>query len=338
MDTQFHLETLQKKLKTRELYPEATQNIKFQETRSSFFVKTGATVYKFKKPDNEYSSVEVKEAFLNEELKLGHMYGDSLYLGVVPLTNGDADVQFGGKGKVLDYALKLRQVGDRYFMSWLVDRDKLNPVLVGRVARHLAAAHAKASLHGRDAEKGRGEHLLDICEDLLYQASKYLNVAVTQPMLDLVRRPLEKFFEENRKIFQKRIKKGRVVNVHGAFLPEHIYAKGQEIAFISAHDVQRNFCVMDAVADVAMLMVALEKRGMHDWAELFLKRYITASRDREITKLLPAYKTMKALRLGVDNCEQMVEAEPEEKTKLRQHASEFFNLAVQFSREIKKIE
>lgn len=327
-----------KALKNKELYPEATRKIQYFETPSSYFFTTGATRYKIKKNGNDYSSPAVTEVFLREELRLGKIYAGDIYLDILPIYNSADEFSFDSNiGNVFTYAIKIAQLSERYFLSSLLSREKVTPTIVSRIAKQLALLHSENPAMERDIEAGRPENLYNLCEDVIYQTQKYLNETITQPMLDIIRRPLEKFVEEHRKLFLRRMKKNRIVHGHGAFLPEHIYVKTKELHFVSPQELHRKFSLLDAANDVAYLTVEFAKLEQPEWQELFVKRYVTAARDRDLLKMLPTYQTFVALKRGVEHSEKMIELEGDERTTHAQHSSDYFNLAVKFSREISTI-
>ncbi|MBF0280099.1 MAG: hypothetical protein HQM13_20035 [SAR324 cluster bacterium] len=324
-----------KALKNKDLYPEATRQIKFVETRTSYFFTTGASRYKIKKSDHDYSSPAVTEAFLNEELRLGKIYAGEIYQEVLPLSEQNGEYHFDAGGNVVSYAIKLGHISERYFLDSLLARKKVTPTIIGRIAKYLAQIHSENPVEGR-GDAGRPENLYNLCEDILYQTQKYLNTTITQPMLDIIRRPLEKFVEEHRKLFSRRVKKKRIIQGHGALLPEHIYIKGMDVYFVSPQELHRKFCLLDAANDIAYLTVEFARVNEPEWMDLFVKRYIAAARDRDLTTMLPTYQTFVALKQGVVHSEWMTETEGEFHAEQAQIASDYFNLAVKFSRDIPK--
>lgn len=324
-----------KALKNKDLYPEATRKIKFLETPTSYFFITGTSYYKIKKEDPYYSSPAVTEAFLHEEMKLGQMYAGAIYQDVLPLAHQDGDYFFGQEGQVVSYALKLQQLNENHFLTALLQRQKVTASLMEQLAKHLAAVHQEHPVVGK-GDMGRPENLDDLCKDVIYQAQKYLNQTVTQPMLDLIRRPLEKFGEDQRPLFSRRMKKKRIVQGHGALLPEHIYIKEEDIHFISPQEVNRKFCLLDVANDVAYLTVELMRLKEAPWADLFIKEYVAAAKDKELLTMLPTYQTFVSLKQGVLHSERMAGLENSERNAQGQMASDYFNLAVRFSRTIPK--
>lgn len=324
-----------KSLKNKDLYPEATRKIQYLETKTSYFFTTGASRYKIKKGGNDYSSPAVTEAFLNEELRLGKLYAGDIYCEVLPLVENEGEYSFDpSQGEVVNYVIKLNHLSDRYFLNSLLEREKVTPTIISRIAKHMALVHSENPAQGREVDAGRPENLYNLCEDVLYQTQKYLNETITQPMLDIIRRPLEKFVEDHRKLFLRRMKKERIVHGHGALLAEHIYIKTRDIHIVSPQELHRKFSLLDAANDVAYMTVELARMGHEEWKEIFVKRYVAAARDRDLLRMLPTYQTFVCLKQGVVYSELMTEVEGEERKTLAQKSSDYFNLAVKFSREI----
>ncbi|MGK5091876.1 hypothetical protein WDW89_07625 [Deltaproteobacteria bacterium TL4] len=321
-------------LSVQELYPEATHKIKFVETYSSYFYKTGVTVYKIKKNTQESESTAVKEAYCREEYRIGKRLNEDLYLDVIPITVEDTTYTLGGTGKVVTYALKMQDLNERNFLAFLLETQKANPTSIGRIAKKLAAFHELQIAEDKEAiNAGRPDHFHTLFDQKLYQLKSYLDASMSQPLVEMIRHPIDKMVTEKRRLFSRRIKKNRIVHTHGAFSPDHIYVKSQDVYCISPQETQRKQCILDVADDVATLTVELARLKKEDLQEIFVKRYITASKDRELLKILPVYQTYIALKQGVKACEQLTENE-EERAKLGHVAAEYLNLAVQFSRQV----
>jgi len=166
---------------------------------------------------------------------------------------------------------------------------------------------------------------------VLFQMKRYFESSKTQPILDMIRHPLEKFIDDNKRLFNLRQKKGRVVLGHGSFLPEHIFINGDQVFFISPQEVQKKFAIMDVANDVSSLTVELARLNKNNLVNTFLKQYIEVSNDHDLLIMLPLFQTYCALKQGVKTCELKVAQKNEELGSL---AMDYFHLAVRFSREI----
>ena len=176
----------------------------------------------------------------------------------------------------------------------------------------------------------------ELIEEVGYQTKKYIGQTITAAMYDMMIRPMERFLDEGRKLFSRRIKKDRVVDGHGALLPEHIYVKGKDVIVVSPLEAQPKYRILDAANDVAALCNVLRLSGSEETADVFLKRYVSTSKDRELERMLPIYEAFQAIHTGVVLSERMVElAEGSaERTKVSTEAQAYFNLAVQRARDI----
>ncbi|NIP71633.1 MAG: hypothetical protein GWO16_00730, partial [Gammaproteobacteria bacterium] len=94
------------------------------------------------------------------------------------------------------------------------------------------------------------EHLHGLLEEVTYQTKKYVGITANEALLELVTRPLGRFLEDTRKLTLRRMKRGRIVDGHGAFVPEHVYLRGTDLRAIGPLDGQAKFRVLDAAHDV----------------------------------------------------------------------------------------
>lgn len=325
-----------KTLLEKSTYPSAPRRIKFEETHRSYLYRTGSHLYKIRKSSPLYSSLAVKERFAQEACLLGRHWGGDMMEEAVPIVRTPAGFTLGGEGEPVDYLLKMAQLSDNYWLSKLMVQGKITPTAMGRLARFLAERHGESTIEEKSGNAGRPENFMELLDEVIYQSKKYVSLTLTEPMLELISRPLARFVEDFRKLFLRRMKRGRIVEGHGAFVPEHIYIRGMEIRAISPLEGQPKYRILDSTNDVATLTIELRRMGEEDLAELFVKRYTSASHDRDLAKLLPAYQVLQSMHAGLLQSEWLAELpedhpEREERISL---AGAYFNLAVQASREI----
>ncbi len=317
-------------------YPSAKRRIKYEETRSSGLYKTGEFVYQVRKPSRGYDSPALKEVLAHETLAVGKRWAPEVYHEVVPIVRIGGEFALAADGEAVDYALKLTQLSDHYWADKLMEQGNLTPTAVGRVARYLADQHALYHAEGKAAEAGRPEHFQEVFEEVVYQVRKFVDRTAPQALLDMVTHPVAKFVDDNRKLFLRRQKKGFIVECHGDFVLEHIYIKGKETFAVFPLARQDKFRVLDAANDVATLLNEFIRRNDPETGQLFLKRYMVCAKDREVSRLIPAYQTLQAMRSGLILSEQMsAEGLSEAERSARAKAAQtYFQIAVQAAREI----
>jgi hypothetical protein len=322
-------------------YPAATRRIKFEETRYSYLYKTGAHVYKIRKPGPHYSSLALKEAYVSDALRLGQRWAPDVAETSVPILRTASGYAFEGEGTTVDHALRLKQLPPHYFVNELAAAGKFSLAMVGRVARFLAERHAAHPLPDpRAAHAGRPEHFRDLFEEVAYQVKKYVGLALSEAVYDMIRRPVEHFVENERKLFLRRAKRHRIVEGHGAFVPDHVHVKGKEVLALSPLEGMSKFRELDAAADVASFCNGLHQAEAIEAEAVFVKRYVSAAKDRDLGRILPVYEVLQALRAGLELCEWRVELadDPARQLVLAHQAHDQFNLAVQRAREVPKSE
>jgi len=322
-------------LKEPSAYQNSPKTIKLRETLTSFLFKADDQLFKIKKSGNEYASLAVKEAFCHEECRLSQRFNPNWPIEVLPVMEHNGELMIGGtEGEIIEYALKMEVLSDQWSLSQLLAKDKVTAKHISKIATRIAEIHAASPAKDRAAESGKPEPFRALCDDLLFQLKRYFETSLTQPILDMIRHPLEKFIDDNKRLFNKRQKKGRIVFGHGAFLPEHIFVHGDQVYFISPQEVQKKLAVLDVANDVSSLTVELARMGKTELFDTFLEQYLEVSKDQDLLKMLPLYQTYCALKQGVKTCELKVAQQNDE---LGNIAMDYFNLAVRFSREIPRV-
>jgi aminoglycoside phosphotransferase family enzyme len=157
-------------------------------------------------------------------------------------------------------------------------------------------------------------------------------------MHEFISRPATHFLEQQRKLILRRQKKNRMAHVHGAFTPEHVYAKQQDVEAISPLEAPRNLRVLDTASDVAQFVNGLRLLGAGEDGAVFAQRYATAAKDRDLEAILPIYQVYQAVRAGLLCCEWAVELSEtdEQRADISLRAMKWFELAVEVARALPK--
>jgi len=341
-----------KALLDQAIYPAAPRHIRFQETRCSYLYRTGAEVYKLRKSSPAYSSLEIKELLLREALASGRRWAPQVMIGLAEIVAVDGSYRLAAVpdspdavgaislfpcppgGQLVDYALRMKQLSEHHWGDVLVRGGKLSVVAVGRIARYLAQRHAEGAADERTQIHGRPEQIAALAEDLLSETKQLIGGPLSEPMFELMARPVHRFIADAHKLLLRRAKKGRLVHCHGAFVPEHVYAKSLDVQAISPVLTQSKFHLLDAAGDVAAFVNGLLLLDAEALARLFQERYASAAKDRELAEVLACYQVLMALRRGISASE--AQAEPtlsgEQREALAAAAQSHFALGVRIAR------
>jgi hypothetical protein len=105
-------------------YPHpVTEPIQLIQTHISYVLLTGDYAYKLKKPANfgflDFSTLEKRHHFCQEELRLNQRGAGELYLEVLPVTLVGEQYHLGGTGEAVEYTVKMRQFPQETLFSEL---------------------------------------------------------------------------------------------------------------------------------------------------------------------------------------------------------------------------
>lgn len=132
-----------------EAYPHPVSSIELIQTHISWVILTGSFAYKIKKSLHldflDFSTLERRRYFCEEELRLNRRMAPSLYLGVVPICNSDDNPSVGGEGDVIEYALKMQQFPQSDQLDKQIDAGLLNENDMQELAETIAAYHRDAN-------------------------------------------------------------------------------------------------------------------------------------------------------------------------------------------------
>src|SRR5687768_5174816 len=152
-------------LKRPESYPHPVDRVELVETHLSWVLLTGSHAYKVKKPLDlgfaDFSTLERRRHFCEEELRLNRRYAPSIYLDVVSVRETRQGPALHGDGPIVEYAVKMRQFPQAMLASRLMAAGALSRDHVRKLAERVAELHACAAVAGGHAPIGEPEAVLE---------------------------------------------------------------------------------------------------------------------------------------------------------------------------------
>ncbi len=151
--------TLIQALQNAALYDHPVTGFTVVETHISWVILTGDYAYKIKKPVDlgflDFSTLEKRRFYCEEELRLNRRLAPQLYLAVVAITGSAASPRLNGGGAAIEYAVKMRQFQQDRQFDRLLARGELRPGHIDRVAELIAGFHTQAAVAGPDSPYGK---------------------------------------------------------------------------------------------------------------------------------------------------------------------------------------
>jgi len=172
-------------------YQHPVEQVEVRQTHISVVFLAGSFAYKLKKPVKleflDFSTLEKCHHFCEQEVQLNRRLAPEVYLGVVPVVQTARGVQFGGEGKVIEWAVKMQRLPDEATLLERLQRGEVGIELVEALARKIAAFHRTAKASERMATFGRFEAVSRNVLGIFDQSAVQVGSTVSRAVFDRVR-------------------------------------------------------------------------------------------------------------------------------------------------------
>ena len=333
IDTPF----LQKVLLNPEIYPDHPRAIQFIETHISLLFLTGNHVYKVKKPVNfgflDFTSLEKRKYFCEQEVMLNRRLSPSIYLGVVRITKEGKQIMLGGKGELVEFAVMMKQIPEDFLMDKLLEKKQVTPKMIEAVSEKLVRFYFAAETNDLIKSFARPERIKQDTDENFDQTEKYIETTISKEIYEEVRNRTNHFFKTNEAIFHQRIASDQIRDCHGDLRLEHIFW-GEEISIFDCIEFNERFRYTDVAADIGFLAMDLDYHGRQDLSEHLIRAFIGESGDQELIEVLDFYKCYRAYVRGKVESFRLDDPHipEEEKKEAQKRAQKYFSLAHRYAK------
>jgi len=280
-------------------YDHPVEQCRLIETHISWVILAGAYAYKVKKPLDlgflDFSTLERRHFFCEEELRLNRRLAPSIYLAVVAI-RGTAQVPvLGGEGEAIEYAVKMVQFPQQAQLDRMLAAGGLRPEHLDAFARMVAGFHRQAAVAGADSPYGDAEHVWQPVAENFAQIRERIHSSDALTTLAALEQWSEAAFTELTPLLRQRKAGGFVRECHGDMhLRNLAWIDGAPIAF-DGIEFNANLRWIDVISEVAFLVMDLQDRGEAALAQRFLNAYLEHSGDYAGLGLLRFYLVYRAL-------------------------------------------
>ncbi|MCL2140749.1 MAG: AAA family ATPase [Dehalococcoidia bacterium] len=320
-----------------QIYPEPTDSVILCQTPISCLFFTDEYVYKIKKPIDlgylDYTSLEQRRYFCEQELILNRRLCPEIYLGVVAITFNGTTYAFSDSGKPIEYAVKMKRLPEERILYNMLEENTVNFDMMDTLARKVVEFHAHAPTNTQIASYGNIPFLLHNCEENFRQSRQYLGQVLTEEQFGLITDFSNSFIKEHSSLLKKRVAKHHIRNCHGDLHTQHI-CFSHDIFIFDCIEFNTRFRYCDTASEIAFLAMDLEHKGRADLSRRFLQQYIAQSGDTDATILFNFYKNYRACVRGKVACFSLDDPlmDSVEKERALETAQSYFDLAQSYSR------
>ncbi|MFO2465501.1 AAA family ATPase [Pseudomonas sp. 15FMM2] len=319
------------------LFPHPVEEFQVIETHISWVLLTGPYAYKMKKPVNfsflDFTHLDARRHFCNEELRLNQRLTQDLYLEVLPITGSAEAPQLNGNdGPVIDYLLKMRQFPQSQLLSTLQANGELTTAHIDEMARQIAKFHLSAPQVPADHSAGTPHDVMAPVRQNFEQIRPFLSEKSDLEQLNALEAWAESSFTRLKPLFEQRKLNGFIRECHGDIHLGNATLIDGHVVIFDCIEFNEPFRFTDVYADTAFLAMDLEDRGLKSLARRFISQYLELTGDYQGVELLNFYKAYRALvRAKVALFSMPAEAAGVQRaTTLRQYRN-YANLAESYS-------
>lgn len=284
------------------LYDHPVADFQVIETHISQVILTGDYAYKIKKPVDfgflDFSTLERRKHFCEEELRLNQRLAPSLYLDVLPITGTPEQPRLGGSGEAFEYAIRMRQFDQSQLFDKRQERGDLPPELLSSLARQVAQFHDSLEPIPDDKPLGTPEAVYAAMQENFDQIRPLLDDPELLKQLDNLEEWTRTTFERQRDLIASRRANGLVRECHGDLHLANITVFDDQVTVFDCIEFSDPFRCIDVINDLAFLLMDLESRQESALANLVLNSYLEYRGDFEGLALLPLYKAYRAMVRG----------------------------------------
>ena len=286
-------------------YPHHPQRVELVQTQMSFIFLAGDLVYKVKKPVNlgylDYTTLEKRLFFCNQELELNRRLCPEVYLEVVPIVSRAGQIYLGGKGEVVEYAVKMKSLPAEQMMDKLLPQNLVTEDMVARVADKLAKFHKKAKTSRDISAYGNIEAIKINTDENFQQTERYIDASIPEKTYRKLKAYTDDFLKQNKSLFDKRVKEGRIRDCHGDLHAAHVCLT-DGICIYDCIEFNDRFRYGDIASEVAFLAMDLDRFKHPELSGAFVDAYVRVSGDKDLAQLLNFYKCYRAYVRGKVAC------------------------------------
>lgn len=309
-------------------YPhEVTQDVHVVQTHISYVFLTGPYAYKIKKPVDlgflDFTTLELRKHYCDEELRLNRRFAPSLYLDVVPIFPRDDRFSFeppDPKAEPAEYALKMRQFREEDLLTHCLDRGEVTEDHMRQVAEKLVAAHAAAETNERIAAFGAPERIRTIMDENFDITERYVGRTIEREQFEAIRNGVYGVIDGDLAAIAGRARNGYTRECHGDLHLRNMCWFAGEIQFFDCIEFNEKYRYIDVMYELAFLAMDLEYRDAPALANVLVNAYLELSGDYGGATLLPMYMAVRALVRG--NVSSILHDEPDVAAEERDHALE----------------
>ncbi len=285
-------------------YPLPVAAIELHQTHISLVFLAGDFAYKIKKPVSlgflDFSTLERRKHFCEEEVRLNRRLAPSVYLGVVPITQEQSGLKMEGSGEPIEWAVKMVRLPPENTLEQRIESGQVRESELDALAEVIARFHRTTATSAEIASFGKFEVIARNARENFEQSRPEIGVTVHADVFEQLRSLTEEQLTWLHSLIDARAARGVPRDTHGDLHLDHVYhfperPPPEDWVIVDCIEFNERFRYADSVADAAFLVMDLKFHGRPDLARAFADAYFQKANDEEGRALLSFYVAYRSI-------------------------------------------
>lgn len=294
-----NLEQLIAALHNLSVYPHEVKDVSVIETHISWVVLTGMYAYKIKKPIKfsfvDFSTLEKRQFYCKEEMRLNSRLAPNLYIKVVAITGSHENPSFDQSGDAIEYAVKMRQFPQSSLLSYLSIHNQLSKKNIDDMAREISDFHLRIDRMPSNTVLGSPEDIHRWVNDNFEQIESNLTDKKHYSSLKSVKGWSENEYHKKYNQLQQRRENKFIRECHGDMHLDNMVLIEDKVTIFDGIDFNEHLQWIDVISEIAFVTMDLSNRGHPEYASRFLNLYLQHTGDYQGLSVLKYYLVYRAV-------------------------------------------
>jgi len=263
-------------------FPHPFTSRKLVETHISYVILGTSLAYKFKKEIKysflDFSTLEKRKFYCEEEVRLNNRFSKGVYLKVVPVRQTATGVSVdSGKGEIIDYAVKMKRLRENKQMHVMLDKNQVTKLHIQALAALIRKFHKRATVIHR---KFIADHFASRFNDII-SVYDFIRTALGEEQAKIVKKAVQfsdSFLLHQSDLFTQRINDGYIRDCHGDLHARNIFLYHPPILF-DCLEFNDEFRQIDVLDELAFFCMDLEAEGCTALSKAFTDFYFAKSKN-----------------------------------------------------------
>jgi uncharacterized protein len=319
-------------LSTPSSYGAAVERVDVIETHASFVFLAGDRAYKLKRavkyPYLDFSTAERRRVACEAELTLNRRTAPKLYLEVRTLARmSDGRVGFMTDGPAIDWLVVMRRFEQTLLFDALAQTGRLSAPQMSELAGHIADFHVMAE---RRLDYGGAAALATVIETNHRCFAQTPNAGFDPERIEEIRAKSLQLLGAVGALLERRRAAGKVRRCHGDLHLRNVCLFDGKPTLFDCLEFSDELASIDVLYDLAFLLMDLDHRGLADFANLVLNRYLDLTGEDDGLAAMPLFLSLRAaIRAHVTATAMERSAGSEAKSEMAAEARRYLELAAQ---------